>query len=203
MKVKLIFALLISLLMAVSISQIFSIPPYAGDIFPVYKSGYFRELDRGFGVITDSFLGIKSMSKPEYAWIFLKDTGISNDMMISVFDYRGYAVPAPGETGGRQDKKIYEVINQLNPAPHTEIRGGRYVSVIPLRARGECRFCHTRWNRREVIGALRFERSYDATVYYSSERIIIFVIITIVLGALLYAELRWDPGKNIKELFDK
>jgi len=203
MKVKLIFAILISLLMAVSISQIFSIPPYAGDIFPVYKSGYFKELDRGFGVIADSFLGIKSMSKPEYAWIFLKDTGISHDMKITVYDYRGYAVPAPGEKGSRPDKRIYEVINRVNPAPRSEIRGGRYASVIPLTARGECRFCHTRWNRREVIGAISFERSYDATVYYSSERIIIFVIITAVLGALLYAVLRWDPGRNIKELFDK
>ncbi|HOT44741.1 MAG TPA: hypothetical protein PLM53_07160 [Spirochaetota bacterium] len=203
MKVKLIFALLISFLMAVSISQIFSIPPYAGDIFTVYRSGYFRELDRGFGVIADSFIGIKSMSKPEYAWIFLKDVGVNNDMRISVYDYRGYAVPAPGEKGSRQDRKVYEVINRLNPVPHSEIHGGRYVSIIPLTARGECRFCHTRWNRREVIGALGFERPYDAVVYYSSERVIIFVIITIVLGALLYAVLRWDPGRNIKELFDK
>ncbi len=203
MKVKLIFAILISAVMLVSISQIFSIPPYAGDIFPVYRSGYFNELERGFGVITDSFVGIKSMAKPEYAWIFLNDTSIAHDMDIRVYDHRGYHVPAPGEKSGKQDKKVYEVINRLGPSIHSEIRGGRYYSVIPLTARGECKFCHTRWNRRDVIGALSFSRPYNATVYYSSERIIIFVLITIILGALLYAVLRWDPGKNIKELFDK
>ncbi len=203
MKVKIIFVILISLLMAISISQIFSIPPYAGDIFPVYKSGYFKELDRGFGVITDSFIGIKSMAKPEYAWIFLADTGIAHDMTIRVYDYRGYAVPAPGEKGSRQDKKIFKVINQIKPSAYSEIHGRRYFSVIPLAARDECRFCHTRWNRREIIGALSFDRPYDATVYYSSERIIIFILITILLGVLLYSVVRWDPGKNIKELFDK
>ena len=203
MKVKIIFAILISLIMAVSISQIFSIPPYAGDIFPVYKSGYFRELDRGFRVIADAFLGIKSMSKPEYAWIFLADTGVAHDMSIRVYDYRGYPVPAPGEKGTRQDKRVFAVINRLDPAPQSELRSGRYFSVIPMKARGECMFCHTHVNRREVIGAVSFERPYDSWIYYSSERIIIFTIITMVLGALLYAVIRWDPGKNIKELFDK
>lgn len=203
MKVKLIFAVLISLLMVLSISQIFSIPPYGGDVFPVYKSGYFSELDRGFGIIADSFIGIKSMAKPEYAWIFLGDMATRHGMTIKVYDYRGYRVPAPGEKDARQEKKIYDVINQIKPAAYSEIRGGRYYSVIPLVARGECGFCHTRVNRRDVIGALSFERPYDAKIYYSSERIIIFIVITMILGILLYAVLRWDPGKNIKELFDK
>ncbi len=203
MKVKLIFSILISLLMVVSISQMFSIPPYAGDVFPVYKSGYFKELDRGFGVIADSFVGIKSMTKPEFAWIFLNDIAAAHDMNIRVYDYRGYPVPAPGEKDPGQDRKVYEVINQMKPSAYTEIRGGRYFSIMPMKARDECKFCHTRWNRREVIGALSFERSYDATVYYSSERIIIFLLVTIILGVLLFAVVRWDPGKNIKELFDK
>ena len=59
MKVKILFSILLVALILVSMSQIFSIPPYAGDIFPVYKSGYFKELDRGFSIITDSFIGIK------------------------------------------------------------------------------------------------------------------------------------------------
>jgi hypothetical protein len=203
MKVKIIFAILISALMLVSLSQIFSIPPYAGDIFSIYKSGYFRELDRGFGVIADSFVGIKSMARPEYAWIFLSDIGIAHDIKIQVYDYRGFRVPALGEKIGSPDREILRVMGALKPAMHSEASGNRYVSVIPLSARGECRFCHSRWNSREVIGALRFERHYDAGIYYSSERIIIFVIITIFLGGLLYALLRWDPGRNIKELFDK
>jgi hypothetical protein len=203
MKVKIIFAILISALMLVSISQIFSIPPYAGDIFPIYKSGYFKELDRGFKVITDSFVGIKSMARPEFAWIFLSDVGIAHEMDIRVYDYRGYRVPAPGEKSGSPDREVLRVMGAPKPAMHSEVRGLRYVSVVPLAARGECRFCHKQLNSREVIGAIRFERRYDAGIYYSSERVIIFIIITIFLGGLLYALLKWDPGKNIKELFDK
>jgi hypothetical protein len=203
MKIKIIFAILISFLMLVSISQMFTIPPYAGSIFPVYKSGYFKELDRGFSVINDSFIGIKSMARPEYAWIFLSDMEIAHQMKIRVYDYRGYRVPAPGEKQGDPDVRILRVINAVNPKTASEIRGNRYFSIIPSVARGECRFCHSRLNSREVIGAVSFERDYDSMIYYSSERIIIFMVITMLLGGLLYAVLRWDPGKNIKELFDK
>jgi len=203
MKVKIIFAVLISSLILVSISQIFSIPPYAGDIFSIYKSGYFKELDRGFRIIADSFVGIKSMARPEFAWIFLSDVGTAHEMNIQVYDHRGYRVPAPGEKAGSPDREILRVMSAPRPSMHSDISGGRYISVIPLASRGECRFCHKQWNNREVIGALRFERRYDAGIYYSSERILIFVIITIFLGGLLYALLKWDPGKSIKELFDK
>ncbi len=203
MKVKLIFAIIIGSLMLISMSQIFPVPPFADDVFPLYKSGYFDELDRGFGVITDSFIGIKSMARPEYAWIFLTDTGVKHAIRITVYDYKGHRVPAPGEKAGQPDREILRVMNARAPKTHSGIRSGRYFSVVPLVARGDCKFCHTRWNRREVIGALRFERTYDTAVYYSSERKIIFIILTILLGGLLYALVRWDPGKNIKELFDK
>jgi hypothetical protein len=203
MKVKIVFSVLLAVLMLVSVSQIFSIPPYAGDIFPLYKSGYFKELDREFGIIKDSFLGIKSMARPEYAWIFLSDICIANDMSITVYDYRGYRVPAPGEKSGQPDREVLAAVNATRPVALSDTDGGRYVSIVPVVSRGECKFCHPASNRRSVIGAFRFERRYDATVYYTSERIIIFVCITILLGLLLYALLRWDPGKNIKELFDK
>jgi hypothetical protein len=203
MKVKIVFAVLIAVLMIISLSQVFSIPPYAGDMFPVYKSGYFRELDSQFGVITDSFIGIKSMARPEYAWIFLADVGIAHDIKIDVYDCRGYRVTAPGEKSGPPDRAVLGAMDMRKPAALSWPEGGRYISIVPVSARGECKFCHERWNRRNVIGALKFERPYDASIYYSSERIIIFLIITAVLGLLLYALLRWDPGKNIKELFDK
>lgn len=203
MKVKIIFSILLAVLMLVSLSQVFSIPPYAGDIFPVYRSGYFKELDRGFKVIVDSFVGIKSMARPEYAWIFLSDVGMENDMHITVYDSNGYRIPAPGEKSGRPDRKVLSAVNATRPAPVSVIDGGRYISIVPVFSRGECRFCHSGGNRRSVIGALRFERGFDATVYYTSERILIFVCITIILCILLYALVRWDPGKNIKELFDK
>lgn len=203
MKVKIIFSVLIAALMLISIAQIFPVPPHAGDVFPLYRSGYFSELDREFGIITDSFLGIKSMARPEYAWIFLEDIGVKHNIGITVYDYRGSRVPAPGEKTGNPDREVLKVMNSLTPKTNSEIRNGRYCSIMPLIARGDCRFCHTKWNRREVVGAIRFERDYDAMIYYSSERKIIFIILTVMLGGLLYAVVRWDPGKNIKELFDK
>jgi len=90
MKVKYLFIIMLVILLLVSFSQIFSIPPYAGDIFPAYKSGYFDELEKGFRIITDSFMGIKSMARPEYAWIFLSDIGTAHGIRIRVYDYRGY-----------------------------------------------------------------------------------------------------------------
>lgn len=203
MKVKYAFIILISILILISISQIFSIPPYAGDVFPVYKSGYFNELEKGFYIIKDSFVGIMSMARPEYGWIFLADIGIAHDMTIRVYDYGGNHVPAPGEKGDRADPDVLKAISSLTPVIRSEVRGGFYKSVIPVIIRGECKFCHTRWNKRDVVGALSFERRYDASIYYSSERIIIFTCITIVLGVLLFIVARWTPGKNIKELFDK
>ena len=73
MKIKYMYIVFVVILLIISIFQIFSIPPYAGNIFSVYKSGYFKELDNGFQVTIDSFLNIKMMSRPVYAWIFLKD----------------------------------------------------------------------------------------------------------------------------------
>jgi hypothetical protein len=190
-------------MLLVSLSQIFSIPPYAEDVFPFYKSGYFSELDKGFATIVDSFLAIKSMTRTEYAWIFLSDIAASRDMNIRVYDYRGYPVPAPGEKGGHPDEAVVKILNSMNPAPRSEVSGRFYKSVIPLAIRGECKFCHTRWNKREMAGAISFERKFDASIYYTSERIIIFICISIALCGFLYAAVRWDQGKNIKELFDK
>ena len=203
MKVKFVFIVLLSVLIMISISQIFNVPPYAEDMFPVYKSGYFNELERGFSIITDSFLGIKSMARPEYAWIFLSDIQAAHSISIRVYDHQGYHIPAPGEKSARPDERVIAIISKIKPVIQSEIRGRTYATVIPLFLRGECKLCHMRWNKREVVGAVSFERAYDAAVYYSSERIIIFICITIVLGGLLYAVFRWDPGKNIKELFDK
>jgi hypothetical protein len=50
---------------------------------------------------------------------------------------------------------------------------------------------------------MEFERRYNARVYYSSERIMIFSIISIVIIVLIIIVLRWDPHRDVKELFDK
>lgn len=79
MKIKYVFTILISILILVSLSQIAPIPPYADAVRPFYKSGYFRELDREFSIIADAFIAIKSMSRPEYAWVYLNDVASSHN----------------------------------------------------------------------------------------------------------------------------
>ena len=103
MNIKYILIIFISVLILISILQIFSIPPYAEDIFKVYKSGYFVELEKGCEIIKDSFLDIKMMSKPVYGWIFVSDMKKKHGISIKVFDYRGREVTAPGEIGNFQD----------------------------------------------------------------------------------------------------
>jgi hypothetical protein len=203
MKIKYLYIVLVSLLLIGSISQIFSIPPYAGDIFSIYKSGYFRELDRGFNVTIDSFLNIKMMSKSAYAWIFLKDMQKKHNMDIKVYNNKGFEIPAPGEARTGSNDKVVKILNSIEPMTYSYVDNRKYYSVIPVFLEDRCKFCHTDNNKKNIAGIITFEREYDAYIYYSSERIIIFSLISFVLMILLYYIIRWDPGRNVKELFDK
>jgi len=203
MKIKFVYLALVIILLIISISQIFTIPPYAGDIYSVYKSGYFKELDRGFGVTLDSFLNIKMFSKPVYGWIFLEDMRKKFNLDIKIYNNKGLEIPAPGETEASKDKNIIKIINSINPQSYSAVQNGKYYSSIPIFFEDKCRFCHTGINKKNIAGIMTFERDYDAYIYYSSERIIIFVILSLVLMVLLYLIIKWDPGKVIKELFDK
>jgi hypothetical protein len=207
MRVKKLFTILLILLMAISISQMLPIPPHGDDVYPLYRSGYFSELEKEFVIISDAFLNLKSMEEtrygPEYGWIYLDDVSKKFSMKISVYDHEGERVPVPGSRDGQPDERVLAVINSLKPEVSSEIRNRKFQSIIPLFAEGRCKICHTRYSKRMIVGALAFERDYDAHIYYSLERVIIFLMIAIFLGFLLYVLLRWDPGKNIKELFDK
>ena len=202
MKIKLVLLTLLGLLMLFCMSQIFSIPPYAEDVYPVYRSGYFQEIEKGFRVISDSFISIKTLSRPEYAWIFLQDMSRDNGIDIRVYDRNGFQVPAPGRKGAI-DRHVAAVIQASRPGMKSEISGGRYITVIPVGLHDRCRFCHSADSGEKLVGALRFERDYDAHVYYTSERVIIFVLLSLAAGLLLVFTARWEPGKTVKELFDK
>ncbi len=203
MKIKYFFICLISILIILSISQIFSIPPYAGDAFPVYKSGYFRELDREFGIIGDSFINIKMMSKPAYAWIFLKDMEKKHGLIIRVYNNNGMEVPAPGMAGGKSDSNVVKILNSMDPENYSIVKQNKYFSITPVFLENRCRFCHKGEYKKDITGLISFERKYDAVVYYTSERVIIFTVTTLVLLLLLYYIIRWEPGRHVKELFDK
>ncbi len=203
MKVKYGFSAILSLMILFSVFQTFSVPPYAGDIYTLYKSGYFRELDRGFSVILESFMGIKTLGRPVFAWIFLQDIEKNQGITVSLYDRFGRKVTAPGLYGSDRDAEIRGIIESVNPEIKGGVSGGRYRAIIPLKCENKCRICHNECAENSYFGAMAFERDYDAEIYYSSERVIIFSVLTVLLSGLLFFVLRWDPGRNVKELFDK
>ena len=203
MKIKYLFVGIISLLMVISISQIFSIPPYGEDIFPLYKSGYFSELDKNFKIVRDSFLEIKTLKDPINAWIYLDSIKKKYNITVKAYDYRGYEVISPRIKAKEANKRVLKQISSIDPEITSHVEYGKYFSSFPLIMETKCSICHTRKNECGVIGVLTFERKYDAHIYYSAERILLFLFITILLGVMLFALLRWDPVKKIRELFDK
>ena len=126
MKIKHLFIVIISVLMLISLSQVFTIPPYADDIFPIYKSGYFSELDRVFKIIKDSFIGIKTLKNSAYAWIFLKDIEKKNDLAIKVYNYRGHQILAPGVRVEKVDKTVLMILNSARTMNTFWIRKNRW-----------------------------------------------------------------------------
>lgn len=202
MIVKKILIIMLSLLWGISFIQIFSIPPYSGDIVKIYKSGYFKELERNMFLITDSFLQIKTMSKAEYAWIYLNDISTKYNIIINVYNSEGRLVKAPGMSQIGNDTKVIPLLHELKPEAKFFITGDSYCGIIPVYRKSECNFCH-QVSQQPLIGIITYSMPYDGYIYYTSERIIIFVIITFAISCLLFVVIRWQPYKDIQELFDK
>lgn len=202
MKIKYIFIFLLGIMVVISVSQIFSIPPFAGDIFKVYRSGYFIELEKQFEVIKDSFIGIKTLGRPVYGWIFLQDIREKHGIDVKVYNNRGYEVAAPGEVGDLS-RNVLKLLSSIEPVTSSRVEADRYYTEMPVRIEKKCRFCHNTSYREDVLGVMTFTRRYDASVYYSGERILIFSIISLCLLVLMFMVMRWDPEKKVKELFDK
>ncbi len=203
MKLKYILIIILVILCGISISQIFSIPPYEKDIYNIYRSGYFSELEKGFDVIKESFVEIKMMSRPVYAWIFLDDMRKKYKMDIRVYNSRGIEVKAPGQEGRKRDSRVIKMLNSLDKKMYSEISINKYYSAVPVLLENRCRFCHNTRDRKKIAGVLTFERSYDSHIYYSSERILLFVLISTAIALLLFFVIRWDPAGAARELFDK
>lgn len=201
MTIKRLFIALWAALLIVSLSQLFPLPPYGEAVFSLYKSGYFIELDRQYRIVTDAFLGVKAMSRPDFAWIFLDDIEKAHGIRARVYNSRGLRVIAPGSTAGDVDDSVMSAISAPRPAPVSSVSRGRYMSVIPLTNEGSCGICHAGTYRNNVIGAIALERRCDSRVFYAFERIAFFIILSSVCALLLFATLRWDPQKSVKELF--
>ncbi|HNU91000.1 MAG TPA: hypothetical protein PKO25_03945 [Spirochaetota bacterium] len=203
MKIKYAFLTVLGLALLVSVAQMFALPPYAGDIYALYRSGYFVELERGFGVIRDAFVETKMFGRPVSAWILLDDIGARHGMDIRVYNTSGLRVRAPGETGEAADSRVMRVLSDSEPSAYSEIRGGRYYSAVPVFMEDRCRFCHDSRGASRLAGVISFERDFDARVYYGAERVVIFGMLSAALCLLFFLTLRWEPGRRVKELFDK
>lgn len=203
MKIKNMLLAFNAVLLLISISQIFSIPPFSKDIFPVYKSGYFNELDKGFRVIIDAFTAVKTNGRVEAGWVYLNENEKSTGIKSVLYNKKGERVIAPSYYDNNKNQDIIKTLTGVNPVTETSINSGLYISIIPARAEKKCLICHTSSRENEVIGAFYFERKFDASIYYTSERIIIFSLISLMLLITLIITARWDPERQIKELFDK
>lgn len=203
MKLKVVLLVFFSLFLIFSVSQIFSIPPYAGDIYPIYHSGYFSELDREFQIIKDAFLGIKMTTKPAYAWIYLQDQERHHDIKIRVYNYKGEWETAPGAITAGDDPLVPRLLTSRDPEVISEVRDKTYYSAIPLMQDIRCQFCHRHKYPNNVVGVITMERKFDASIYYSSERKIIFSVISLIISLVIVLIARWDPVRDVKELFDK
>jgi hypothetical protein len=193
----------VSLLFVISTVQIFSVPPFAGDIADLYRSGYYSELDRGFDAVTLSFLSIKSMSGADYAWVYLADVRGELAIETSVFDSAGAHVPSPGTRGTSVDPEIAAMAGLGTKERRSFVSGSEYRSIVPVIYQPKCLLCHRKGTVGGVAGYMAFKRDSNPKIYYSAERAMIFTVISAFLGLLMFITFRWDPGRNLKDLFDK
>jgi hypothetical protein len=193
----------LGLILAVSLTQIFPVWPSAGNIYSWYKSGYFSEIDRQYRTISDAFVSILMSSKPEYAWLFLEDIEKTQKVQVKVYDTRGDLVRFPGDKVHGTDETVLRLVRSMNPSESGEVKGKVYSLALPLVPDKRYLVFHDLLPTRTLAGVLVMEREYDATIYYTSERRIIFSVISLICVVFLFIVYLWDPERRVKELFDK
>jgi len=203
MKVKLSFFIIILFLIIVSMFQIFSLPPFADQLYPVYESGYFKEIRQNQEVIRDAFLEIKIHGRSEAAWLFLKNLKADHNIKGKVYNRRGQLVTSPGEKEQDIESDVSAYLKKNEDTVVSSISMNRFSSLLPLKADNRCGFCHKKAKNGEIIGVLHLDNAFDAHIYYTGERIFIFLLIICALGGLLFLLLKWEPEGKIKEMFDK
>jgi hypothetical protein len=203
MKLKAVLLIFVGSLCIFAVSQIFMIYPSAGEIYPLYKSGYFSELDRQFRTIADAYRLVMLYGREEYGRGFLREVGEREGIEIHLFDERGEPVNQYGKNIPDEDKTAIRITQSIRPEPVSEIRGNRYYGAIPLFFDVRDQIRHQRKKAGTLAGVITFERPYDAGVYFSGERKTIFTGLALACAFLFFIVLRWDPERPLKELFDK
>jgi hypothetical protein len=185
------------------VSGISNLPPASLVNSGAEKSGYFKNIDKKYNIIIDSFLGIKILSRPEYAWIFVDDIEKKHQLEIEIYNSSGERVFTPGFKDDIANSQVFSVINSGLEKGLVKFDKGVYERIIPVKAEKRCLFCHKKDEEGDIIGALRFKGEYNSIVYHSKERSVIFSFISLLLVVILLLLGRWNPYERVKELFDK
>lgn len=196
MKIKHLLAAVNCVLILAAVIEMLPVPPQADTVLPVYKSGYFRELDEKCLAAAEGFLAVKTLgSRPGFAWTFLEDLNASLGLKVSVYDSKGRLVPFPGSFSRGTDEDVRLMLSHINPKIRSKADGGIYKTLVPMEKKAECGICH-KGSRGSLLGILAFEQNYDAYMYYSKERIPLFGGAAIALIIALFFILRFDSGIN-------
>lgn len=74
--------------------------------------------------------------------------------------------------------------------------------LFPFKLKKDVSFV-TKRKEGNFIGVIKFRGKYESLVYYSNERSLMFLIISLVIVIVFIQVARWNPYKGVKELFDK
>lgn len=203
MKIKILGMSFFSLMLIFSILGIFNLPPSTFLQPGINSSGYFKNIDEKYEVIIDSFIGIKILSKPEYAWIFIDEIKKKHNLKIDIFNSKGEQVLMPGFYIDLIDPQALSVVDSKLSKGLSFVDKGIYERIIPVKAEKRCLFCHRKAKEGDFIGVLKFQEKYQSLVYYSHERSLLFLMLSLVIIIVLIQVARWHPYKGVKELFDK
>lgn len=204
MFIKKYLLLVISLLILISVLQIFNIPGGNVLLSGSHKSDYFEKIDQKFEIAMDSFFGIKILTGFDEAFIF-KDGLVSGngDMTMNIFDRRGREIFAPGFKDSKVNRDILSFIREDEGSRDYFTMGDVYTLFRPVRAEKKCLICHRNVSEGSLMGVVKFTDKVDGKVFQGRERILIFTVLAFLLILLLILIYRWDTQKIIKEIFDK
>jgi hypothetical protein len=203
MRYKIALLVFLGLMFCTALSQMFMMYPGAEKIYPLFKSAYFSELDRQFRTITESFELMKIYGQDEYARAFLAELAARENVAIRLYDPRGELLMSSGKGRVDSDDRVREMTQSLTPEQYGGIAKGVYFGVVPLFYDKRNLITHPEGTEGKVSGVMTFERSFNATAYFSGERKIIFALIAFGTAFLMFLAVRWDPDRRVKELFDK
>ena len=203
MRIKHFLMAALGVVLAVSLLEIFPVWPSAGNIYSWYKSGYFSEIDRQYRTVAECFSQVLMSSKPEYAWFFLEEIEKTQHISVKVYDTKGELVRYPGDHVRGTDETVLRIVRSMNPAEVGAVKGKLYSLAIPLKSEKRYLAYHELLPTKDLAGVLVMEREYDAKIYYTAERKMIFSVISLVCVVFLFIAWLWDPERRVKELFDK